>query len=75
MYREGNVEINREKFLLGRVENANVTDQDGNTLLMSAVRRRGDTAVRMLVKAGADVNARDKQDKTPLIRAVSISER
>ena len=74
IYREGAVEVNREKFLLGRVENANVTDQDGNTLLMWAVRKRGDTAVRMLIKAGADVNTRDRNGNTPLEVAISRSD-
>jgi ankyrin repeat protein len=58
------------------IQNNNISinepiDRFMNTPLMKAVSMNNETIVKILIKAGADVNARDKDMYTPLMKARS----
>ncbi len=46
-------------------------DRDGHTAMIAAVRRGKTDVLRVLVEAGADINARGNHGKSPLIECVS----
>jgi ankyrin repeat protein len=54
------------KALLEAGGNINLTDREGRTILMEAVRSNATRIARMLVAAGADVNARSSRNETAL---------
>ncbi|MBP3709996.1 MAG: ankyrin repeat domain-containing protein [Treponema sp.] len=51
-------------------ENANESNKNGVTPLMTAIKNGNDWAVEALLSSGAQVNARDKENWTPLMYAV-----
>ncbi len=51
------------------IENPNAADKNGVTLLMKAAKAGNDWDVELLLKSGADVNLRDKDDWTALMYA------
>ncbi|MBQ0040014.1 MAG: ankyrin repeat domain-containing protein [Treponema sp.] len=61
------VEEKNEKITL--VENPNLTDKNGVSLLMRAAKSGSDWDVRTLLASGADVNMRDKDGWTALMYA------
>ena len=65
----------QEKMILHLLKmgaDVNETDKNGVTPLHRAVRFRSPSAVRLLIKKGADVNCQDKKTwSTPLHRAVT----
>lgn len=52
-----------------------VTDADGNSLLMLAAYHGRPETVRMLLEAGADADLRNAQDQTPIAGALFKGER
>jgi hypothetical protein len=65
--RNGRVEI--MLMLLEGGAEAEAKDKVGRTPLMSAVQSRNPEAINLLVQKGANVNSRDSQDGTALLRA------
>ncbi len=65
--RNGRVEI--MLMLLEGGAQAETKDKVGRTPLMSAVQSRNPDALKLLVQKGADVNSRDSQDGTAILRA------
>lgn len=51
-------------YLIGAKADLNKANYNGRTPLMAAASRGNDAIVKALVKAGADVKAKDKKDKT-----------
>ncbi|KAI0593029.1 ankyrin repeat-containing domain protein [Biscogniauxia sp. FL1348] len=66
---ETNPEIENDLFytLLNRVQHVNSSDKSGATALEYAVANGSVTAVKALVKKGANVNKTDKNGKPPLL--------
>ena len=72
--------ISKENFNLQDFENTeleaeflgdpNETDYKGVSILMKSVREGNDWKIKTLLKAGADINAKDKEGWTPLMYAV-----
>jgi ankyrin repeat protein len=54
----GNIDI--AQFLVKHGANANLADKWGHSLLYRALQRRKPDVVELLVKGGADVNARER---------------
>jgi ankyrin repeat protein len=55
--------------LLGNGSHANVRQRGGDSVLHGAVRRKSETLVRLAVRKGADVEARDDRGRTALALA------
>lgn len=62
------------KVLLEAGANIKATTKDGGMAIHEAARGRGGAAIRRLINAGAEVNARDSQDRTPLHYAFTNGE-
>lgn len=52
--------------LIRALENINVTNDDGATLLHAAIAYGNEDAARVIIERGADVNAQDNDGVTPL---------
>ncbi len=49
-----------------------ITNNKGNTLLMSAVRSKNEEGISMLIKAGADIRVANAEGVTPLMHAADV---
>jgi len=63
--------LNDVKNSIQQGENINARDKNGMTLLDSAITNNNQEAVKLLIEAGADINATANTGLTPLMRASS----
>jgi hypothetical protein len=69
----GNQKVEVVEWLLAQGARADVRDQHGDTLLHKAAPHRlGGSMIELLVRHGADVNARNEKGQTPLDRALEF---
>lgn len=72
------IQSGKEKYpeiadYLTSLQDIDATDSERNTLLHHAVKKRDIVAVEKLLKQGANVNAKNNTDETPLLIAVSLN--